>query len=67
MPVFQVYYSTGEWGKAWFHADSTEHAEQLLEQVSNGDLSPDELPKYSFSQKGGDGWEYEGLTEVEAN
>lgn len=67
MPRFMVYYSTGEWGKAYFDAENIEHAEELLQEVMNGDLSPDELPAYNYSIKGGDGWEYEGLTEMEAN
>lgn len=67
MPRFMVWYSTGEWGKAWFDAESLEQAEELLAEVMDGQRHYEDLPAYNFSVKGGDGWEYEGLTQMEAD
>jgi hypothetical protein len=58
-----VWYSTGEYGKAWFTADDMEHAQSLIDQVQEGEMSPEDLPDYIYKVKGGDGWESEGLEE----
>lgn len=63
--TYMVWYSTGEYGKAWFKADNLEHAESLLDQIDQGELIPEELPDYEYKVKGGDGWEYEGLEELD--
>ena len=62
--TYMVWYSTGEYGKAWFTADNLEHAHDLLAKVEQGDLSYDDLPDYEFNPKGGDGWEWSDLTEM---
>jgi len=66
MKTFQVWYSEGEFGKAWFTARDREHAEALLEQVTAGDLRPAELPDFEFDVKGGDGWDWELLEEIKS-
>lgn len=65
MPRYQIYYSTGEWGKAWFTADDLEQAEDYLSQVKEGSILPIDLPDYDYSVKGGVGWDYEVLEEIE--
>ena len=62
---FMVWYSTTEYGKAYFTADNLEHAQELLDQIDSGELLPEELPEYNFKVKGGDGWDYEGLEELD--
>lgn len=62
--TFMAWYSVGEYGKLWFTAEDEEQAEALLKKVSNGEMSPDDLPDYDSSVKGGDPWEFEGLVEL---
>jgi NAD kinase len=64
MTTYLTWYSTGEYGKLWFDADSEEQAEELLEQVRNGELTIEELPNYEMSVKGGDGFEFDLLREL---
>lgn len=61
---FMVWYSTTEYGKAYFTAENEEQALELLDQIDSGELLPEELPDYDFKVQGGDGWDWEGLVEL---
>jgi len=63
MPTYGGWYSSGEYGKLWFHANSMEHAEELIQSVRDGITSIDELPEVNTKVKG-DEWEIDGLTEM---
>ena len=63
MPSYLAHYSTGEYGKVWFDADSLEHAEQLVAEVIEGELLFDQLPNMAIKPKG-DELEIEGLEEL---
>lgn len=63
MKTFQMWYSTGEYGKMWFDAEDIDQARELVEKLEQGEISPDELPGFSSSIKGGDGWEFSDLQE----
>ncbi|NBU22780.1 MAG: hypothetical protein EBS38_02555 [Actinobacteria bacterium] len=63
MKTFQIWYSEGEYGKAWFTARDLQHAEELLRQIDAGELSPKALPDFEYNVKGGDGWEWSDLEE----
>lgn len=65
MARFMVWYSTTEYGKAFFTANNIEHAYELLDQIDSGELLPEELPEYNYKIKGGDGWDYQGLEELD--
>jgi hypothetical protein len=59
MATFEVWYSTGEYGKLWLEADSEEHAVELLEKVKNGEMKMTDLPKFEQNIKGSGEFEYE--------
>lgn len=63
MPTYSAWYSTGEYGKLWFEADSLEHAEELAKEVRDGEASIDDLPQVTTKVKG-DEWELDGLEEI---
>lgn len=62
--TFQIWYSRGEFGKAWFTANNEEHAKQLLKQIDFQNMTPEELPNFESTIKGGDGWEWSDLEEM---
>jgi hypothetical protein len=64
MKTFQIWYSQGEYGKAWFTARDMKHAEELLKQVDSGNLFPSQLPDFEHDVKGGDGWDWDMLEEM---
>jgi hypothetical protein len=64
MKTFEVWYSEGEFGKAWFTAKDLKHAEELLAQVDRYNIKPQDLPNFEFNVKGGDGWTWELLEEI---
>lgn len=65
MPRYMTWYSTGEYGKLWFDAESEEDAQNLLEQVRSGELAFEDLPAMNSKIKGGDGFEFDNLEEIE--
>lgn len=65
MARFMTWYSTGEYGKLYFEADTPEQAQELLEQVQQGELDITELPNHYIKIKGGDGFEFENLEEID--
>jgi hypothetical protein len=52
MPNYLVYYTTGDYGKAWFDADDIEHAERLIAEVEQGEMSFDDLPNLMTKVQG---------------
>lgn len=65
MATYMTWYSLGEYGKLWFDADNKDHAEELLRQVVQGELSMDNLPNSQTNVKGGDDFEFESLEEMD--
>lgn len=63
--TFFAWYATGEYGKVWFEANDEAHARDLLDKVRIGELAFEDLPKMQSSIKGGDGFEFDGLEEVD--
>ena len=64
MATYFTWYSTGEYGKLWFHADDEAHAKKLLERVQMGEIAFEDLPKMDYSVKG-DGYEFDDLQEID--
>lgn len=52
MATFEFWYDETYTFKAWFEADSQEEADLLIEQVQEGELEIDELPKFVNKDKG---------------
>jgi hypothetical protein len=52
MATFTFWYSETYTNKGWFTADNEDEARKLLEQVQDGELSPDDLPDFGFKDKG---------------
>jgi hypothetical protein len=50
---FRVGFSTEEYGWYYFNADSKEHAEELVEQLQEGEIDPEELPDFYKKVNGG--------------
>lgn len=63
--TYFAWYSTGEYGKVWFEADNEAHARELLDKVRNGELAFEDLPKMDSTIKGGDGFEFDDLQEID--
>lgn len=64
MPTFQTWYSTGEYGKLSFEADSMEEAQDLLDQLSVGEIVFADL-KNHFAKVKGDEIEFDQLEKLE--
>jgi hypothetical protein len=64
MPTFQTWYSTGEYGKLSFEADSMEEAEDLLGQLSQGEIEFSDLRNH-FAKIKGDELEFDALEQLE--
>jgi putative SOS response-associated peptidase YedK len=66
MPTYEFWYDETNTYKAWFTADSKEHAKELIDQIEDGELEITELPDFSNSNKN-----YEVMidtaTEIEEN
>jgi hypothetical protein len=65
MATFIAYYSTGDYGKVWFDADSLEEARDLIDQVLDGNtfMNMEDLPNVGIKLKGNE-LEIDGLVEV---
>jgi hypothetical protein len=64
MAEFMTWYSFSEYGKVWFDAENKEEAEKLLQQVREGEMSMDELPRVDTSIKGGDDFDFQPVEEM---
>ena len=51
MPRFTVWFSQTDTSKAWFDADSKEHALELLEKLNTGEIDQTELTNLGMSLK----------------
>ncbi len=51
MARYTVWYSETYTYKAWFEADSKEHAQELLEQVRDSEIEVEELPEFGNKDK----------------
>lgn len=51
MARYTVWYSETYTYKAWFEADSKEHAQELLEQVRDSEIDVEELPEFGNKDK----------------
>lgn len=51
MAKFEVWYDETYTFKAWFEADSLEHAEELLGLVGEGEIEITELPSFGNKDK----------------
>ncbi len=51
MAKYTVWYSETYTYKAWFEADSKEHAQELLEQVRGSEIEVEELPEFGNKDK----------------
>lgn len=51
MATFSFWYDETETHKAWFEADSIEHARELIEQVRQCELDIEELPNFVNKSK----------------
>lgn len=63
MPTYSAWYSTGEYGKLWFEADSLEQAQEFLDDVQMGNIDFSALPKLETKIKGEE-LEIDGLEEL---
>ena len=63
MPTYSAWYSTGEYGKLWFKADSLEHAEHLIAEVLEREIEIGDLPNFVAKIKGEE-LEIDGLEEL---
>lgn len=52
MAKFGAYWSTGEYGKLVFEADSLEDAQAMIDKVEAGDLDMRDLPEVFIKNKG---------------
>lgn len=48
MPTYEIWYDEQVSGKIYFDADNKEHAQELLDEMSE----PDDLPNFSRKEKG---------------
>lgn len=51
MARYTVWYSETYTYKAWFEADSKEHAQELLGQVRDSEIDVEELPEFGNKDK----------------
>lgn len=51
MARYTVWYSETYTYKAWFEAESKEHAQELLEQVRGSEIDVEELPEFGNKDK----------------
>jgi hypothetical protein len=54
MASFSFWYDESCTYKAWFTADSLEHAEELLRKVQEGEIILEDLPEFFEKHKSGD-------------
>lgn len=50
---FRVGFSTEEYGWYYFSAESKEQAEELVEQLQEGEIDPEDLPDFYKKTNGG--------------
>ncbi len=68
MAKYTVWYSETYTYKAWFEADSMEHAQELLGQVRDSEIEVEELPEFGNKDKNYElDVAVESLEEVEAD
>ena len=51
MPAYEFWYEENNTYKAWFTADTLEHAKALMDQVQEGEISLDDLPDFENKSK----------------
>jgi hypothetical protein len=59
MKTYFTWYSTGEYGKLWFKANSSEEARELLEKVRDNQMSIDDLEGVEMKPKGSSNFEFD--------
>jgi len=52
MPTFEFWYDETYTYKAWFDAENLEEAKKLLDKVTDGEISIDQLPEFGNKDKG---------------
>lgn len=51
MPKYEFWYEESYTYKGWFEADNLEHANELLDQIEDGELELEELPNSGSKDK----------------
>lgn len=51
MPKYEFWYEESYTYKGWFEADNLEHANELLDQIRDGELELEELPNSGSKDK----------------